>query len=185
MNVAWNDHQTAMVMIRDILMYMVGALTLSTLPKSAVCLQNGLLYCDCMVCVWNPWCFFLHISPTSLKATTILIFWVLWAAIFNLLNNTKWYCQFYFDWKTNFTKIMFWHVPWQALFVVHQDRVYVQQNNLENVYNLGLIIFRDLVVRFECIQRHLQHTLLDMIARERNGDVVERYRTQNTFRHLV
>lgn len=53
--------------------------------------------------------------------------------------------------------------------------MYVQQNNLENVYNLGLIIFRDLVVRFECIQMHLRHTLLDMIARERRGDVVERY----------
>ena len=25
LNVAWNDHQTAMVMIRDILMYMVSA----------------------------------------------------------------------------------------------------------------------------------------------------------------
>lgn len=41
LNLAWIDHQTAMVMIRDILMYMVGALTLSTLPKSAVC-----------VCIW-------------------------------------------------------------------------------------------------------------------------------------
>lgn len=70
---------------------------------------------------------------------------------------------------------MFWHVLWQAFLLVHQDRVYVQQNNLENVYNLGLIIFRDQVVRFECIQRHLQHTLLDMIARERRGEVVERY----------
>lgn len=67
---------------------------------------------------------------------------------------------------------------------MHQDRVYVQQNNLENVYNLGLIIFRDLVVRFECIQRHLQHTLLDMIARERSGDVVERYAGLKHFHFL-
>ena len=26
-----------------------------------------------------------------------------------------------------------------------QDRVYVQQNGVDNVYNLGLILFRDLV----------------------------------------
>lgn len=57
---------------------------------------------------------------------------------------------------------------------VSQDRVYVQQNNVENVYNLGLIIFRDQVVRYGCIRDHLRQTLLDMIARERKGEVVDR-----------
>lgn len=56
-----------------------------------------------------------------------------------------------------------------------QDRVYVQQNNVENVYNLGLIIFRDQVVRYGCIRDHLKQTLLDMIARERKGEVVDRW----------
>ena len=28
---------------------------------------------------------------------------------------------------------------------MYMDRVYVQQNNVDNVYNLGLIIFRDQV----------------------------------------
>lgn len=70
-------------------------------------------------------------------------------------------------------------------FLVRQDRVYVHQNNLENVYNLGLIIFRDLVVRFESIQRHLQHTLLDMIARERRGEVVERYTGLKGFKQIL
>lgn len=68
-----------------------------------------------------------------------------------------------------------WHVSLSAFSLVSQDRVYVEQNRLENVYNLGLIIFRDLVVRFDCIRAHLRHTLLDMIARERRGEVVERY----------
>lgn len=53
--------------------------------------------------------------------------------------------------------------------------MYVQQNNVENVYNLGLIIFRDQVVRYGCIRDHLRQTLLDMIARERKGEVVDRY----------
>ncbi|KAJ0011656.1 hypothetical protein NQD34_012631 [Periophthalmus magnuspinnatus] len=55
--------------------------------------------------------------------------------------------------------------------LITKDRVYVQQNNVENVYNLGLIIFRDQVVRYGCIRDHLQQTLLDMIARERKGEV--------------
>lgn len=29
--------------------------------------------------------------------------------------------------------------------ILPQDRVYVQQNSVDNVYNLGLILFRDLV----------------------------------------
>lgn len=61
------------------------------------------------------------------------------------------------------------------LYLFFQDRVYVQQNNVENVYNLGLIIFRDQVVRYGCIRDHLRQTLLDMIARERKGEVVDRY----------
>ena len=31
--------------------------------------------------------------------------------------------------------------------LMYMDRVYVQQNTCENVYNLGLVIFRDKVVR--------------------------------------
>lgn len=65
-----------------------------------------------------------------------------------------------------------------------QDRVYVQQNNVENVYNLGLIIFRDQVVRYGCIRDHLRQTLLDMIARERKGEVVDRYVFTNKL-HLT
>lgn len=32
--------------------------------------------------------------------------------------------------------------------LMYVDRVYVQQNNVDNVYNLGLIIFRDQVSTF-------------------------------------
>lgn len=38
LNQAWNDHQTAMVMIRDILMYMVGMVLL------LICLVILILY---------------------------------------------------------------------------------------------------------------------------------------------
>ena len=56
-----------------------------------------------------------------------------------------------------------------------QDRVYVQQNNVDNVYNLGLMIFRDQVVRHPAIRDHLRQTLLEMVAKERRGEVVDRY----------
>ena len=58
----------------------------------------------------------------------------------------------------------------------------MQQNNVENVYNLGLIIFRDQVVRYGCIRDHLRQTLLDMIARERKGEVVDRW-AENQLEH--
>ncbi|XP_062260343.1 cullin-3-like [Platichthys flesus] len=58
--------------------------------------------------------------------------------------------------------------------LMYMDRVYVEQNNVKNVYNLGLIIYRDQVVRYGYIRGHLRQTLLDMIARERNGEVVNR-----------
>lgn len=35
--------------------------------------------------------------------------------------------------------------------LMYMDRVYVQQNNVDNVYNLGLIIFRDQVRTVEII----------------------------------
>lgn len=56
-----------------------------------------------------------------------------------------------------------------------QDRVYVQQNSVENVYNLSVVEFRDQVVHDGCIRKHLWQTLLDMIKRERRGEVVDRY----------
>ena len=58
--------------------------------------------------------------------------------------------------------------------LMYMDRVYVQQNNCENVYNLGLVIFRDMIVRYGFIGNHLRITLLDMIAKERRGEVIDR-----------
>jgi len=55
-----------------------------------------------------------------------------------------------------------------------QDRVYVQQNNVDNVYNLGLMIFRDHIIRHPATHSHLRETLLSMVARERRGEVVDR-----------
>lgn len=58
--------------------------------------------------------------------------------------------------------------------LMYMDRVYVSGQKLEPVYNLGLILFRDNVVRYAPIRDHLRQTLLDMVAKERRGEVVEK-----------
>ncbi|EDO27789.1 predicted protein, partial [Nematostella vectensis] len=66
-----------------------------------------------------------------------------------------------------------------------QDRVYVQQNGVDNVYNLGLILFRDKVVRYGNIRDHLCQTLLSLVRKERRGEVVDRMAIRNACQMLV
>ncbi|GAU90405.1 hypothetical protein RvY_02825 [Ramazzottius varieornatus] len=58
--------------------------------------------------------------------------------------------------------------------LMYMDRVYVQQGNVENVYNLGLILFRDHVLHHGEVRDKLRDTLLDMISRERKGETIDR-----------
>lgn len=69
--------------------------------------------------------------------------------------------------------------------LMYMDRVYVQQNDVDNVYNLGLIIFRDQVVRYGCIRDHLRETLLGLVMRERRGEVVDRIAIKNASQMLM
>lgn len=69
--------------------------------------------------------------------------------------------------------------------LMYMDRVYVQQNDVDNVYNLGLIIFRDQVVRYGCIRDHLRETLLDMVMKERRGEKVDRIAIKNACQMLM
>uniref|UniRef100_A0A2P2I8D4 Cullin 3 n=3 Tax=Hirondellea gigas TaxID=1518452 RepID=A0A2P2I8D4_9CRUS len=69
--------------------------------------------------------------------------------------------------------------------LMYMDRVYVHQNNVDNVYNLGLIIFRDQIVRYGCIRDHLRETLLGLVMRERRGEVVDRLSIKNACQMLL
>ena len=69
--------------------------------------------------------------------------------------------------------------------LMYMDRVYVQQNNCENVYNLGLVIFRDMIVRYGSIGNHLRITLLNMIAKERRGEAIDRGSIKNACQMLM
>jgi cullin 3 len=69
--------------------------------------------------------------------------------------------------------------------LMYMDRVYVQQNNVDNVYNLGLNLFRDHVVRYGNIRDHLRETLLAMVMRERKGEVIDRLAVRNACQMLM
>ncbi len=63
--------------------------------------------------------------------------------------------------------------------------MYVQQYNVEPVYNLGLLLYRDTVVRYPQIRDHLRQTLLEMIAKERRGEVTDRSAIKKTCQMIV
>ena len=57
--------------------------------------------------------------------------------------------------------------------------MYVNQNEAVNVYDLGLMLFRDEVLHHSLIRERLKTTLLAMVAQERRGEIVDRYKYQN------
>ncbi|XP_071949341.1 cullin-3-like [Antedon mediterranea] len=69
--------------------------------------------------------------------------------------------------------------------LMYMDRVYVQQNGVDNVYNQGLKIFRNQVVRHGNIREHLRQTLLDLVMKERRGEVVDRGAVRNACQMLM
>lgn len=69
--------------------------------------------------------------------------------------------------------------------LMYMDRVYVQQNNCDSVYNLGLILFRDKVVRYGCIGNHLRNTLLTMIMKDRHKESIDRQAIKSACNMLM
>ena len=56
---------------------------------------------------------------------------------------------------------------------MYMDRVYVKQQNKKPVHELGLDLWRDVVVCHPNICDRMQSTLLDMISSERNGEIID------------
>jgi cullin 3 len=69
--------------------------------------------------------------------------------------------------------------------LMYMDRVYVQNYNVEPVYNLGLILYRDTVVRYPQIKDHLRQTLLEMVHKERRGELTDRSAIKNACQMLM
>lgn len=69
--------------------------------------------------------------------------------------------------------------------LMYMDRAYVEQNNKQPVYDLGLQLFRDHVVRHNVIQDCLRETLLKLIDKERRGEIVDRLFIKNVCQMLM
>lgn len=69
--------------------------------------------------------------------------------------------------------------------LMYMDRIYVQQCNVDNVYNVGLNLFRDHVINHPSIRDHLRHTLLMQVTLERRGEYIEAHWIKNVCQMLV
>ncbi len=59
------------------------------------------------------------------------------------------------------------------------DRIYVKHQNKTQVNQLGLDLWRDVVVRNKRIRERLRSTLLGFVHRERAGEVIDRALMRN------
>ena len=56
----------------------------------------------------------------------------------------------------------------------YMDRIYVKHQNKTPVHQLGLDLWRDLVIYDSSIEGRLRSCLLSLVQRERNGEMIER-----------
>ena len=59
------------------------------------------------------------------------------------------------------------------------DRIYVKHQNKAPVHQLGLDLWRDCMVRRPAIKERLLVLMLGLIARERDGEVIDRALMRN------
>jgi len=69
--------------------------------------------------------------------------------------------------------------------LMYMDRVYVQQHNVHPVYDLGLIIFRENIARASQIKDRLLNTILGLIQKERNGEMINRSLLKSITQMLI
>lgn len=60
------------------------------------------------------------------------------------------------------------------LMLQYMDRIYVKHQNKVPVHQLGLDKWRDVVVRNKKVRERLLTTLLEMVQKERTGEVIDR-----------
>lgn len=99
--------------------------------------------------------------------------------VLNSLNNQflQVLNQAWFDHQTSMTMI--------RDILMYMDRIYVQDCSVDNVYNVGLNLFRDHVINHPLISSHLRNTLLTQVAIERRGEFIEAHWIKNVCQMLV
>uniref|UniRef100_A0A0E0ARD4 Cullin family profile domain-containing protein n=1 Tax=Oryza glumipatula TaxID=40148 RepID=A0A0E0ARD4_9ORYZ len=69
--------------------------------------------------------------------------------------------------------------------LMYMDRVFIPTNKKTPVFDLGLNLWRDTIVRSPKIHGRLLDTLLDLIHRERTGEVINRSLMRSTTKMLM
>jgi len=69
--------------------------------------------------------------------------------------------------------------------LMYMDRTFVNNFNKTPVHELGLNLWRDHIVRSPKIRDRLLNTLLDLVHRERTGEVINRGLMRNITKMLV
>ncbi|CAD5111560.1 DgyrCDS859 [Dimorphilus gyrociliatus] len=69
--------------------------------------------------------------------------------------------------------------------LMYMDRVYVKQSGVKNVYDSGIEKFKDCVVYSQQIRDKLRNILLQMVAQERSGEVIDRIAVKNACSMLM
>jgi len=70
--------------------------------------------------------------------------------------------------------------------LMYMDKTYCKQHKKLSVYSMGLLLFRDSVVRHPSISPRLRHTLQEMVRQERMGEaVMDRVLVKNCLQMLV
>ncbi|KAJ1267473.1 hypothetical protein BS78_07G058900 [Paspalum vaginatum] len=69
--------------------------------------------------------------------------------------------------------------------LMYMDRTYIPTNHKTAVFDLGLELWRDTIVRFPMIQGRLLDTLLELIHRERTGEVINRCLMRSSTKMLM
>lgn len=66
-----------------------------------------------------------------------------------------------------------------------QDRTFVEQQKKPHIYDLGVALFRDIVVADERIRPRMRRELLADVRRERTGEVIDRGLLRSVLTMLV
>ncbi|CAF1040474.1 unnamed protein product [Adineta steineri] len=58
--------------------------------------------------------------------------------------------------------------------LMYMDRVYVLEQKLEPVYDLGLTLFRENIILFSTTREYFNNALREMMTREQHGEILDR-----------
>ncbi|PQM40606.1 cullin-3A [Prunus yedoensis var. nudiflora] len=69
--------------------------------------------------------------------------------------------------------------------LMYMDRTYIPSTQKTPVHELGLNLWRDNIIRSSKIQTRLLNTLLELVLRERTGEVINRGLMRNIIKMLM